>query len=149
MGFMKSVSSRLAVACAAAFLATTASATAIPGLTFDTSSGSQTGCLNRHSFGGIRNDCTYAVEVSGSMIVPQGWRNTSINVFGNNSWCYAVSTGGNSNSASPPGPTVWTLAGPDTWNNLNTGSIYVYWNSTLVFTCGLEPGGVIGSAVSD
>jgi hypothetical protein len=147
---MKTAISRRVVACfvvGLGLVSGAAVAAAIPGVTFKASSGGDTGCLNRHSYGGIRNDCTYSVEVVGSVVVPEGWHATSINVYGNNSWCQSVSTGGNANSASTVGDATWTLAGPDAWNTLNTGDRYVYWNSTLVFRCSLESGGIIGSAV--
>lgn len=138
-----------AVAAAATLSPGIARAEAIPGLRFQNSYAADAGCLNRHSFGGIRNDCPYTVEVWTSMVLPDGWRSTSVNIFGNNSSCYAVSTGGNANSAGPRGPTRYTLAGDDKWNTLDTGAILVNWNSTMVFTCSLEAGGIIGSAIAD
>jgi len=125
-----------------------AGAAAIPGATFQAAQGGNAGCLNRHSYGGIRNDCSYSVEVVNSIVVPDGWRQTSVNIYGNNSWCQSVGTGGNANSSSTPGPIVWTLAGPDAWNTLNTGDRPVSWNTPLVFTCMLESGGIIGSAIA-
>jgi hypothetical protein len=126
-----------------------ATAAAIPGVTFKSADGGSAGCLKQHSFGGIRNDCSDAVMVVGSAVVPEGSHSTYVEMFGNSSWCQAVSTGGNANSASKPGSVVWTSSGPDAWSRLNTGDVFVYWNSTLVFQCLLESGGIIGSAVAN
>ncbi|MGC4070353.1 MAG: hypothetical protein QM784_37955 [Polyangiaceae bacterium] len=116
-----------------------------PGVAMHTSFGSQQGCVSRSSYGGIVNNCSYAVEVSGTLDVTQNaWHPTSVSIYGNSSWCQTVTINGVGNGAHV-GAQVWTSAGPKSWQTLDLGSRYVWADMGLVFWCGLEPGGVIGN----
>lgn len=102
-------------------------------------------CLVTNSYAGIINNCTYSVYVNATLAVnTETWHATSVSMYGSNSWCQTVSTNGVGNGANL-GATTWTVAGPKTWQTLNTGSRYVWSWSPVLFWCLLEPGGVIGS----
>lgn len=119
-----------------------------PGATMKNSFPSDNSCLSTSSYGGIANNCTYSVQVVGTLQLSAGYHPTLVSILGNNSWCQTVSTNNVGNS-SYLGPQVYTAAGPKTWQVLNLGNLYVYnWSSDqsgTIFRCGLEPGGVIGS----
>ncbi|WP_164013881.1 hypothetical protein [Pyxidicoccus trucidator] len=103
------------------------------------------GCLVRSSFGGVVNNCSTSKEVTASLsVTTTGVHPTSISMFGSNSWCQSVSTNGVGNGANV-GAFTWTVAGPQTWQTLNTGDRTVWSWSPVVFRCSLEAGGIIGS----
>lgn len=106
---------------------------------------SDAGCVRTNSFAGIINTCSYSVYVNATLPVqPEAWHATSVSIYGSNSWCQTVSTNGVGNGANL-GSETWTVAGPQTWQTLNTGSRYVWSWSPLLFWCYLEPGGSVGS----
>ena len=118
------------------------------GLEFKAAYASQASCLSRSgsSYAGVQNTCSYRVEVVAWIpIVTAGWKDTSVFVFGNNTWCQTVATNDVGNGANI-GSTVWTTAGPETWQSLNTGSRYVWSWSPLLVRCGLDAGETIGAA---
>jgi hypothetical protein len=101
-------------------------------------------CFSAWSYGGIANNCASARWVSTSLPVPWGFHGTSVSIYGSSSYCHTVSTNGVGNGANV-GADTWTVAGPKTWQTLNTGIRYVWDWSPVVFECLLESGGVIGS----
>jgi hypothetical protein len=120
-----------------------------PGIVLKAAFASDAGCLSRSTYADIVNNCSYAVEVEGFLpVLAEGWHNTSISLFANNTWCLTVSTNGVGNGANI-GATVWTTAGPRTWQTLNLGDRYVWAWAALAYRCGLEPGGVIGEYLSN
>jgi hypothetical protein len=119
-----------------------------PGVVLKAAFPGDAGCLARHSYGGLINNCGYAVEVVGFLpVISEGWHPTSVSLFGNNSWCMSVTTNGVGNGANI-GPDIWTSAGPKTWHTLNTGDRFVWSWAALTYRCGLEPGGIIGEYFS-
>ncbi|RKG89749.1 hypothetical protein D7V97_42395 [Corallococcus sp. CA053C] len=115
-----------------------------PGSAFKASFAGDVSCLNVQSYSAMRNDCTTARLVTAT--VPMwtvGWHPTSVSIYGNNSWCETTTVNGVGNGANL-GATTYTLAGPLSWQTLNTGDRYVWEDSAIVFRCNLQPGGVIG-----
>jgi hypothetical protein len=116
-----------------------------PGVDFKAAFPSDASCIQISSYAGVINTCTTARFVIATLpITAEGWHPTSVSLYGSNSWCQVVSTNGVGNGAYI-GPTVWTTAGPQTWQTLNTGNQYVWAWSPLVYRCVLEPNGMIGS----
>ncbi|MBN8469567.1 hypothetical protein JYJ95_23945 [Corallococcus exiguus] len=116
-----------------------------PGIAFKAAYAGDTSCFNVHSYSGIRNDCTTARTVIVS--VPMwtvGNHPTAVSIYGNNSWCDTTTVNGVGNGANL-GATTYTVAGPMTWQTLNTGTRYVWEDTAIVFTCGLQAGGIIGA----
>lgn len=105
---------------------------------------SDAGCFSGYSYAGVVNNCSTARWISTTLPVPAGWHGTSVSVYGNGSMCHTISTNGVGNGANL-GPDTWTLAGPKTWQTLNTGDRYVWDWSPVLFECLLESGGIIGS----
>jgi hypothetical protein len=106
---------------------------------------SDAGCIRTNSYAAVINTCSYAVYVNATLpVASEGWYNTSVSLFGSNSWCQSVSTNGVGNGANI-GANTWTVAGPQTWQTLNTGSRYVWSWSPVLFWCLLEPTGQVGS----
>jgi hypothetical protein len=135
----------LAIAAVFGFSAQEAqSATNGAGFAFHANYPGDAGCFQVSSYGGIVNTCASAREITVSLPVPEGWHNTTISIYGSGSWCQTVSTNGVGNGANI-GAQTWTTAGPKTWQTLNLGDRYVWNWSPVVFRCGLEAGGVIGS----
>lgn len=115
-----------------------------PGFDFKAVYPGDAACFQVSSFAALTNTCSTARLVQATLpITSEGWHPTSVSLFGSNSWCQTVSTNGVGNGAQV-GPTVWTTAGPQTWQTLNTGDRYVWASTALTFRCVLEPGGVIG-----
>ena len=114
------------------------------GLTFKAYYPSDAGCFSSSSYGAIVNNCPDARWLSTSLPVPGGWHGTNVSIYGNGSMCQTVSTNGVGNGANI-GAETWTVAGPKTWQTLNTGDRYVWDSSPVVFRCLLESGGVVGS----
>lgn len=121
-----------------------------PGIVLKAAQAENAGCLSRYTgYADIRNNCSYAVEVEGSLpVLTQAWHNTSISIFSSNSWCQSVTTNGVGNGFDV-GAITWTTAGPQTWQTLNLGDRYVWAQLALVYRCILEPGGVIGEFLSN
>lgn len=120
-----------------------------PGIVLKAAFPGDAGCLSRTTFADIRNNCSYPVEVAGFLpVLSEGWHNTSISLFGSNSWCQSVTTNGVGNGANV-GAVTWTTAGPQTWQALNLGDRFVWASAALDYRCGLEPGGVIGEYMSN
>ena len=123
-------------------------AVTVPGAAMKNSLPQDNSCLSTESYGRIVNNCTYSVEVVGTLPSPTGWHPTSISMLGNNSWCQTVSINAVGNGAYFGGGTqnpVYTTAGPKVWQTLNLGNLYVYDNTGLIFRCGLEAGGAVGN----
>lgn len=116
-----------------------------PGLAFKATFAADAGCLSRYTgWGDLRNNCAYPVDVSAVLAVPSdAWSPTKVYLVGNASWCRSVTINAVGNGLQV-GPQVWTTGGPKVWQSLNLGDRYVWGNTSLVFNCGLEPGGVIG-----
>ena len=116
-----------------------------PGFDFKTVYPGDAGCFQVSSFAGLTNTCSTARLIQATLpITSEGWHPTSVSLYGSNSWCQTVSTNGVGNGAQV-GPTVWTTAGPQTWQTLNTGDRYVWSWAALTYRCVLEPGGTIGA----
>jgi hypothetical protein len=121
-----------------------------PGLALKASFPGDAACLSPNTgYADIRNNCSYAVEVSGTLpVLSEGWHDTSITLFGSSSWCQSVSINTVGNGAQVGAPT-WTTAGPPTWQTLALGSRYVWAWAALDFRCVIEPGGVVGEFASN
>jgi hypothetical protein len=104
-------------------------------------------CLQGSGFGAIYNNCSDAHYVVFAMHVPAGWHPTSVNVWGNNSFCQSASAAPEGAWAMEVGPETWTTAGPKTWKVIDTGERYVWDDTTVSFFCQLEGGGLIGSVI--
>lgn len=121
-----------------------------PGATMKNSFPQDNSCLSTSSYGGIINNCSYSIQVVGTLQLSPGSHPTSVRIYGNNSWCQTVSINGVGNGASI-GSQVYTTSGPKDWNTLNLGNLYVYdgpdGNSETgtLFRCSLETGGIIGN----
>lgn len=121
-----------------------------PGATMKNSFPQDNSCLSTSSYGGIINNCSYSIQVVGTLQLSPGSHATSVRIYGNNSWCQTVSINGVGNGASI-GSEVYTTSGPKDWNTLNLGNLYVYdgpdGNSETgtLFRCSLETGGIIGN----
>ncbi|MEH2222318.1 hypothetical protein [Nostoc sp.] len=121
-----------------------------PGATMKNSFPQDNSCLSTSSFGGIINNCTYSVQVVGTLQLSPGSHPTSVRLYGSNSWCQTVSINGVGNGASI-GSQVYTTSGPKDWQTLNLGNLYVYdgpdGNSETgtLFRCSLEAGGIIAN----
>jgi hypothetical protein len=115
-----------------------------PGIHFKGANPGDADCIVRHSYSGVRNDCPTARTVVATVpVTAVGWYNTTVSVYGNNSWCRTTTVNGVGNGAHL-GSATWTVAGPMTWQTLNTGSRYVWQDMSIVFDCELQSGGVIG-----
>jgi hypothetical protein len=121
-----------------------------PGLVLKAVFASDAGCLSVNTgYADIKNNCAHAVEVEGTLpVLSEGWHNTSVSLFANNTWCQTISTNGVGNGANL-GTVTWTTAGPRTWQTLNLGDRFVWSWAALSYHCGLEPGGVIGEYLSN
>lgn len=136
---------KVGVVASLGLFATSASANANgAGFDFRTANPADAGCLSLSSYGGVVNNCSTSKLITASLSVPAGVYATSVSIFGSNSYCQTVSTNGVGNGANV-GAATWTVAGPPTWQTLNTGSRSVWSWSPVVFRCYLESGGVIGS----
>jgi hypothetical protein len=104
---------------------------------------SDNGCLRADvSYGGIVNNCGYWVWAKATLPVTQGYWNTTVSVWGNNTQCVVASINDDGTGAFTT--SNWTLAGSQRWQTVNTGLLGV-WNWTpVVFACNLEPGGKVG-----
>lgn len=114
-----------------------------PGSDFKSGYAGDVGCISQINYGAIYNHCATAREVVATITVEPGWHPTSVTIYGNSTWCHTVTTNTVGNAAHI-GTEVWTTAGPDSWQTLNTGNRYVWAGYALVFRCSLEPGGQIG-----
>jgi len=115
-----------------------------PGATMKNSFPQDNSCLSTSSYGGIVNNCTYSVQVVGTLELSTGSHATSISIYGNNSWCQTDSINGVGN-ADFVGSQVYTTSGPQVWQTLNLGNLYVYDLEGAIFRCSLEAGGIIGN----
>ncbi|MEH1936796.1 MAG: hypothetical protein V7L14_24450 [Nostoc sp.] len=116
-----------------------------PGASMKNSFPQDNSCLSTSSYGGIVNNCTYSVQVVGTLQLSTGYHATSIyQIYGNNSWCQTASINGVGNAASF-GAQVYTTSGPKVWQTLNLGNLYVYDGTGVIFRCSLEAGGIIGT----
>ncbi|MBN3949735.1 MAG: hypothetical protein V7K14_11585 [Nostoc sp.] len=125
-------------------VANQALAVTAPGATMKNSYPQDNSCLSTSSYGGIVNNCTYSVQVIGTLQLATGYHATSISIYGNNSWCQTDSINGVGN-ASFVGSQVYTTSGPKVWQTLNLGNLYVYDGTGTIFRCSLEAGGYIGN----
>ena len=132
----------LAVLVSGGLFVSDASSSTSPGTDFQAGYAGDVGCISQTNYGAIYNHCATAREVVAAVEVQPGWHPTYVSIYGNSSWCHTVTTDGNGN-APHIGPDVWTTAGPDSWQTLNTGNRYVWAGTALVVRCGLEPGGQI------
>jgi hypothetical protein len=120
-----------------------------PGSAFKAYFASDTSCFNVGSYSALRNDCSTTRTVIASIPMwTVGNHPTTVQIYGNNSWCETTTVNGVGNGAHL-GATTWTVAGPMAWQTLNTGTRYVWEDYALVFTCGLQAGGVIGGFTID
>jgi hypothetical protein len=127
-----------------------ASALSGPGAALKGAYAGNQGCFNTVSYGAIQNNCSTPQLLIGTLAVsPNAWHTTSVSLYGDNSNCQVVTTNGVGNG-SYLGPVTYAVSGPQTWQTLNTGSVYV-WDvtSALTLRCVLEPGGEIGSFTAD
>jgi len=118
-----------------------------PGATMKNANSKDNSCLSASNYGAITNYCSYPVTVIGSLPVSEGLYSTSVSLFGNNSSCNTQSTNVFGNSYSL-GSDVFTQAGPQHWETLNLGNRYVLYNTTLIYSCNLESGGIIGNFIA-
>ncbi|MEH2352546.1 hypothetical protein [Nostoc sp.] len=121
-----------------------------PGATMKNSFPQDNSCLSTSSSGGIINNCTYSVQVIGTLQLSPGFHPTSVRIYGNNSSCQTLSINGVGNTARSSS-LVYTTSGPKDWQTLNLGSLFVNdgpdGNSETgtLFRCSLEAGGIIGN----
>ncbi|MDM9583803.1 MULTISPECIES: hypothetical protein [unclassified Nostoc] len=131
-------------------IANQALAVTAPGATMKNSFPQDNSCLSTSSYGGIINNCSYSVQVVGTLQLSPGSHPTSVRIYGNNSSCQAVSINGVGNGFSFSS-LVYTTSGPKDWQTLNLGSLDVNdgpdGNSETgtLFRCSLEAGGIIGN----
>ncbi|MEH1947680.1 MAG: hypothetical protein V7K77_12125 [Nostoc sp.] len=115
-----------------------------PGATMKNSYPQDNSCLSTSSYGGIINNCSYSVQVVGTLQLSTGSHPTSISIYGNNSSCQTLSINGVGNAAFV-GSIIYTTSGPKVWQTLNLGDLYVYEGTGPIFSCSLEAGGIIGN----
>ncbi len=115
-----------------------------PGVAFKAAHSADASCINTVSYGAIINDCTTSRMVVATLPnMSLGNHPTSVAVFGSNTWCQSVTTDSRGNGLHI-GALTWTIAGPQTWQTLDTGDRTSLGWSPLTFRCRLEPGGMIG-----
>ncbi|MDZ8034220.1 MULTISPECIES: hypothetical protein [unclassified Nostoc] len=131
-------------------VANQALAVTAPGATMKNSFPQDNSCLSTSSYGGIINNCSYSVQVVGTLQLSPGSHPTSVRINGNNSSCQAISINGVGNGAAFSS-LVNTTSGPKVWQTLNLGNLSVFdgpdGNSETgtLFSCSLEAGGIIGN----
>ncbi|AFE03912.1 hypothetical protein COCOR_01176 [Corallococcus coralloides DSM 2259] len=120
-----------------------------PGAAFKAAYASDASCFNVSSYSALVNNCTTTrLAIATVPMWTAGYHPTTVQIYGNNSWCETTTVNGVGNGAHL-GTATYTVAGPMAWQTLNTGDRYVWEDFAIVFRCGLQSGGVIGGFTID
>ncbi|MBN9688030.1 MULTISPECIES: hypothetical protein [unclassified Corallococcus] len=120
-----------------------------PGAAFKAAYAADAACFNVSSFSALVNNCSTLREAIAT--VPMwtvGYHPTTVQIYGNNSWCESTTVNGVGNGAHL-GAITYTLAGPMQWQTLNTGDRYVWEDYAIVIRCGVQSGGALGGFTID
>ncbi|RKH56151.1 hypothetical protein [Corallococcus aberystwythensis] len=120
-----------------------------PGAAFKAAYASDAACFSVYSFSALTNTCTtHRLAIATVPMWTVGYHPTTVQIYGNNSSCETTTVNGVGNGANLGAPT-YTVAGPMTWQTLNTGDRYVWEDFAIVFRCNLQPNGILGGFTID